>query len=250
LTNTLEYRPIVGDRLDELDRVVCVCCGWSGKEFEPFGHALRRNAQCPDCGSLERHRLIYTYLRSETPVFSQSARVLHIAPEPALARLFRAAPNVEYVSTDLSDIHVTIRMDITDILFRDDVFDCVICNHVLEHVPDDRGAMLEIRRVLKPSGFAILQVPLYDAQQTFEDPGAESDEDRVRLYGQRDHVRKYGRDYPDRLREAGFDLTVEAYPPGFTKDEAFRYGFGTTNLHVCRKQGAGRLRQRPSEGKS
>ena len=239
MTDVLETKPIVGDRLDEADQAVCVCCGWSGEEFAPFGLTPRPNAQCPECGSLERHRLVYMYLRAETTVFAKPVRVLHVAPEPALARLFKAAPNVEYVTTDLSDIHVTIRMDITDILFRDDVFDCVVCNHVLEHVPDDRAAMREMLRVLKPDGFAILQVPVYDMPATIEDLEATTDEDRLRLYGQRDHVRKYGGDYPDRLREAGFDLTVERYPPDFTREEAVKYGFGTANIYLCRKPRGG-----------
>jgi SAM-dependent methyltransferase len=143
-------------------------------------------------------------------------RVLHFAPERCIEQNLRAMPNVEYLSADLLDPRADVKTDITDLDFRDSSFDLVLCSHVLEHVPDDRAAMKEIRRVLVPGGTAIIQSPVnYDQPGTFEDPTVTDPEERLRLFSQRDHVRVYGPDLLDRLRDTGFDVTVvdaEAFP--------------------------------------
>jgi SAM-dependent methyltransferase len=141
-------------------------------------------------------------------------------------------PNLDYVSVDLYSRLAMINMDATDIKFPEGTFDCVLCYHVLEHIPDDKKAMSEILRVLKPGGWGILQVPIL-AETTIEDPAINSPEDRERVYGQSDHVRAYGLDYKDRLEDAGFIVTVDDYVSelggevvrrcGLEKDECIYY---------------------------
>lgn len=189
----------------------CPCCGSRVRHFLPFGVIPRPEAQCPICGSLERHRLIYLYLRKCTDLFDGRPKsVLHIAPEPIIGRLFRSVGFINYVSADLAPGEVTLRLDVTRIPFCDDSFDVIYCSHVLEHVPDDRMAMKEFRRVLKPSGWAILQVPITSAT-TFEDTTVTSPTERERLFGQQDHVRRYGLDYRERLEDAGFAVTADRF---------------------------------------
>ena len=139
--------------------------------------------------------------------------MLHIAPEPHLSQLFQKANLVDYLSADLCASKAMVKMDITDIRYSDNTFDVIYCSHVLEHVFDDRKAMREFYRVLKPSGWAILQVPIL-ADKTFEDSAVVYPEERERLFGQHDHVRQYGRDYKDRLIDAGFRVRVV----GFVKE--------------------------------
>jgi SAM-dependent methyltransferase len=186
------------------DAVHCPCCGGRFSRFLPAG-APARDAACPRCNSLERQRLLYLYLQERTPLFTQRLRVLHFAPEDCLQPALASLPNLDYVSADLAPGSASMTMDITRIAFPDASFDAVLCSHVLEHVPDDRRAMRELRRVLRPQGWAILQVPLDPARAaTFEDFSVTDEAGRERLFGQRDHVRVYGRDYPERLRAAGF----------------------------------------------
>jgi len=200
----------------------CTFCGTESSAFKPFGLSLevlrakdvvgggfRPNALCPCCGSLDRERLIEIYLRTETAIFSTPTTLLHVAPERCLTRVLRACPSIRYVSVDVGSRAAMVRMDITQMAFDSDFFDAVICNHVLEHVSSDSAALHELYRVLKLGGWAILQVPIALAlEQTLECPSITSREERARLYGQPDHVRLYGRDYPDRLKQFGFDVVT------------------------------------------
>lgn len=215
----------------------CPICGWKGKQFQPVGRIPRPNARCPRCNSFERHRALFLYLRDETRILTEPTRLLHFAPEPALTTVFERHANIDYVTTDLSGRNVSIRMDMTDLLFRDGVFDCVIASHVLEHVTDDHAAMREVRRVTKPSGFALLMVPIMGTPdgRTIEDPSIVDPEERVRAFGQHDHVRKYGRDFPDRARAAGLDVTVVSYPKQLGADAARLHALAPNEqLFVCR----------------
>ncbi len=149
------------------------------------------------------------YLRRCTSLFEDGGTLLHIAPEPRLEAELRAEGNLRYVSADkiLSRTSVMTAMDVTHLGFQSQIFDVVICNHVLEHVPDDVAAMREIRRVMKPDGWAILQVPISSTNPaTYEDERVQSEADRQREFGQADHVRVYGRDYVRRLESAGFQV--------------------------------------------
>jgi SAM-dependent methyltransferase len=190
----------------------CPCCEIQVRRFLPGGVTLRPNAQCPRCGSLERHRLLWLYLKYETDFFNQHLRVLDVAPTYFMQQKFRHCANLDYLSTGLDDLWVMTRMDIMAISFPDNHFDCVICYHVLEHITDDRQAMRELFRVLKPNGWAILQSPVdMTRATTLEDSRLTSSEERRNLFGQDDHLRVYGRDYIDRLSEAGFYVTPDTF---------------------------------------
>jgi SAM-dependent methyltransferase len=194
------------------------------------------NARCPRCGSLERHRLIWKYFASRTDLLDGGAkRVLHVAPEPQLGSLLQRLPGVDYLSIDLAEGAAMARMDVTDLALVDDSFDVIICSHVLEHVPDDRRAMRELFRVLRPGGWAILQVPIV-GDRTYEDWSVTMPEDRERVFGQRDHVRIYGRDYVNRLVETGFDVCEDSLPEQGDPRAARYYGLCPDEpIHFCRK---------------
>lgn len=197
----------------------CPVCASTVPAFRP-GPRGRPNACCPICGSLERHRLLWLYLQLSTPVFRVPTRLLHFAPERSLRDRFKMRANIDYVSGDLDSPIADVKLDIQELAFEDSSFDFILCSHVLEHIPDDRRAMAELRRVLRPGGVALVAVPLRDADTTLEDPSIVTPEDRERHYGQADHVRYYGRDFPSRLEAAGF--SVRADDPGGQLDEPFR----------------------------
>jgi SAM-dependent methyltransferase len=185
---------------------------WAGfdyavlREKDVVGGAYHRDDVCPRCQSNARERLVYRYLQDRTSIFNERVTVLHIAPEPHLRRRLREVPAIRYVTGDLAPRRVSLRLDIMMLPFPDESFDLVICNHVLEHVIDDQAAMRELHRVLRPGCRAVLQVPIGRVlQDTVEDPTATSEAERIRLFGQRDHVRLYAADdYMRRLAKAGF----------------------------------------------
>lgn len=186
----------------------CPICRSRLRRFLVFGLTRRSEARCPVCGALERHRFLWVFLQRRTDLFDpRSKRMLHLAPEPLLEARFRRLPQVRYLSADLCDPRAMERIDIMNIPHPDESFDLIFCNHVLEHVADDRRAMGELRRVLRSGGWVAIQVPLRDGP-TLEDPSATDPEARERLYGQKDHVRFYGLDIKERLEESG--LRVEA----------------------------------------
>lgn len=203
----------------------CPICKGNFRGFQDAGVSPRPNAKCPGCGALERHRLVWRYLEDRTDIFQRrEMRMLHVAAEPCLASRLRHVVGAGYLTADLIQ-PADIKMDITDIQFPDDSFDIVYCSHVLEHVPDDRKAMREFHRVLKPTGFALLLVPI-TVEQTVEDPSVTDPQERLRLFGQDDHVRRYGRDYIDRLREAGFSVEMIRADDFLTTDEIERTAVG------------------------
>lgn len=225
------------------DKVQCPCCGKRFQCFLPSGHPPRPHAQCPHCHSLERQRLVWLYLKNESTLFSREHRILHVAPEKALMRQFVKQANISYQAIDMFTApqykyaKVTRVMDVGRMSFEDSSFDFALCMHVLEHVDDDRQAMCEIHRSLRPGAFAILQVPI-DAtrKQTYEDPAITGPREREKAFGQDDHVRLYGLDYKNRLEEAGFRVEVVDYYGRFTKEEVFRYGLVKDDLYICKKQ--------------
>lgn len=178
--------------------------------FGPFGSQRRERVLCPACGTVERHRLLYLFLRDQTNFFRDELSVIHFSPNPGLYELFRRQPNLWYTAVNRSpdDGTTPLEVDLTRTHFPNDHFDVGICYHVLEHVADDRRAMSELRRVLKPNGWAAVQVPLRDGE-TLEDPRYDTPELRALHYGQSNHVRFYGRrDFAGRLRAAGFEVDV------------------------------------------
>ncbi len=183
--------------------LLCPLCGRRAARFLPFGLGRRRNAQCPHCGSLERHRFLWIYLMERTPFFRRRLRVLHTAPEPCLEAPFRARHGRGYVTLDRFDPRADVTADLTGLPFPDGRFDVVVSSHVLEHVPDDRAALREIARVLKPSGWAVLLFPYDPRGPTREDPAMDTPARRLAAYGHPYHYRIYGTDTPERLARAG-----------------------------------------------
>lgn len=183
--------------------------------FLPYGYETQRpNVLSPSTLSLERHRLLWLYLQSETDFFTskEKKRVLHFAPEQPFYRRFRAQTNLDYTTTDLVSPLADVRADICNLPFGDESYDLVLCNHVLEHVVDDTEAMRELYRVLKPGGMGIFQVPQdLSREATFSDDTITDPRERARAFGQYDHVRVYGRDYFDKLRDVGFTVVEEDY---------------------------------------
>jgi SAM-dependent methyltransferase len=182
----------------------CPVCQTYASSFQPWGLVRRLEARCPYCHSLERHRLVWLFFERRTNLLSpHPKRMLHVAPEQSFQVRLSRMKGVQYVSADLMKPRAAVRMDVTRIPYQDHAFDVIYCSHVLEHVAEDRLAMREFHRVLHPNGWAVLQVPI-GAGLTFEDPSIQAPEDREQAFGQRDHVRRYGIDYQDRLIESGF----------------------------------------------
>jgi len=213
--------------------VECPCCGWKGKEFLLVGTDYKRKALCPGCDSLERHRLYYLYL-SKIINKEKNLKVLHFAPEKAIKRLFESYKNINYLNVDIDSAKAMKKEDITNISFDNNSFDIIFCSHVLEHIEDDRKAMKELYRVLKKGGFAILQVPL-SGENTLENPLVTNPEERERLFGQNDHVRIYGKDYKDRLEEAGFRVSVERFADSLSKECIINFDLSIESIYLCKK---------------
>ncbi len=218
----------------------CPVCHHTYTKFFPYGRKpVRDNALCFHCLSLERHRLLWLYLKERTAFFHDPLRVLHIAPELCFINRFENLPNLDYITADLESPLAKVKMEIHHIPFGDDEFDVAICNHVMEHVDNDIRAMEEIRRVLKPGGWAIIQSPLmgWHLNKTFEDPNITDPDERERVYGQSDHVRLYGKDYPDRLRRAGFKVKEDDYVKTLPGDMIKRYALpGGEIIYLCVKE--------------
>jgi SAM-dependent methyltransferase len=189
--------------------------GKSFKSFLPYGYGNQRsNVLSPSTLSLERHRLLWLYLQNETTFFTSTnkLKVLHFAPEQAFYKIFRNQQNLDYITTDLLSPLADVKADICNLPFADNQYDIILCNHVLEHIPDDTKAMQELYRVLKTGGMAILQIPQdLKRKVTFTDDTITNQKERAAIFGQYDHVRIYGRDYFDKLRSIGFTVVEEDY---------------------------------------
>lgn len=188
--------------------IECPVCGHISEHFLPVGKiTVRPNAKCPSCGAYERHRLIGWYLIGQSMI-APNLRVLEIGPTPCLQSIIAKAGG-EVVSIDLAERSGSICMDVEKMSFPDDSFDAVLCIHVLEHVTHDDLALKEIFRVLKPGGWAVLMVPIFENRPaTDEDPSVIDPAERERRFGQSDHVRLYGSDYADRCIAAGFRMEI------------------------------------------
>lgn len=203
----------------------CPFCGFKAKDFSPIGldipvleekkviGAGRRNGKCYKCGSIDRERLIYIYLKNIINIFdNKKIRILHLAPEKNLSKMLMKSGFEKYICGDLftegySYPDYVQNMNVLNIPYESEFFDMIICNHLLEHVPADAKAMAELFRVLKPDGKAILQVPISkNSDKTFEDFTVTNPKDREVVFGQFDHVRIYGQDYADRLSAVGFKV--------------------------------------------
>ncbi len=217
------------------DAVYCVCCEQSFSSFMP--HRSRNNVKCPNCKVMVRHRVIWLYLKRNWTVKPNAhVRFLHVAPEPAISRLVTQLENIEYVSIDINPNRAMYAMDLTNITFEENSFDIILCSHVLEHIPDDRKAMRELYKVLKPGGFAILLVPIDKSRsETYENWQLTTPEERLIHFGQEDHVRWYGLDYADRLADAGFKVKILPVVDIVDKSDMERYGIRPMDMYVCYK---------------
>jgi len=212
--------------------------GQSFRKFLAYGYEdQRENVLSPSTLSLERHRLLWLYLKNETGLFTDKINLLHFAPEQAFYKRFRKMKNLEYTTTDLNSPLADVKADICNLPFKDNSFDFILCNHVLEHIPDDTKAMQELYRVLKPGGSAVLQIPQdLKRETTFEDNSITSRKERAKIFGQYDHVRVYGRDYFNKLRSIGFNVQEVDYTSSLTTLEIDKYRLAKGEIiPVCTK---------------
>ncbi len=212
--------------------------GKSYRKFLPYGYGKQReNALSPGTLSLERHRQMWLYLQNETDFFTKNYKVLHIAPEQEFLRKFKKMKNLDYTSADLFSPIVDVKADILDLPFEDESFDVIFCNHVLEHIEDDRKAMSELYRVMKKGGWGILQVPMKNSlEKTYEDFTITDPKERQKNFGQYDHVRWYGMDYFDRLKAVGFDAEANFYSQKFSDADIKKFGLNRNEiLPIVRK---------------
>ena len=223
------FRELIRKAVLRGDTVHCPVCDRGAIAYLPSGSPPRPHVLCPFCGSRERARMAWLFLK-ERKVLRAGLRVLHVAPERCLSERLTSLPGVKYTAGDKFTPGYdyppgTIDLDITAMPFAADSFDLIMCSHVLEHVPDDRGAIEELFRVLAPGGMAILMVPIaLERAATDEDPSVTDPRERIRRFGQFDHVRLYGRDYVDRLRAAGFEVIEDAMTERMDAESVFRYG--------------------------
>jgi SAM-dependent methyltransferase len=231
------------------NNVHCNLCDGNFITFLPFGLIKRANAQCPGCGSLERHRLSWHYILNQTDLLTSNnvQRLMHVAPETVIYNKLFGNQKIDYVpcvkiGEDEVDEYPTgtIDVDITNVQFGDNSFDAIYCSHVLEHVPEDVKAMKEFFRILKPGGWAMLQVPIDKSRsETYEDFSITDPKEREKAFGQFNHVRLYGMDYIDRLKLAGFEVNPIPYAKSFTQGDIFRNGFDKEELlFICKKNNA------------
>lgn len=201
--------------------------GKSYRKFLPYGYggAIRENVLAPGTHSLERHRLIWLYLQQRGDFFGDKPlKMLHVAPEQCFHWRFKKQSNLEVLTGDIESPLADIHFDLHEIPLEDNRFDVIFCNHVLEHVTDDRQCLRELYRVMAPGGWGIFQVPhLPDQKVTDEDPSITDPRERERRFGQYDHVRAYGPDYADRLREAGFTVETLVMSDILPAEEVERY---------------------------
>lgn len=206
--------------------------GKSYRTFLPYGYGkTRAGVLAPGTLSLERHRLLWLFLKAETPLFTQSLKLLHIAPEQAFYNRFKKLKNLDYTTVDLYSPLAMVKANICALPFKDNSFDAILCNHVLEHITDHKKAISELYRVLKPGGWGVFQVPqALDRATTFEDHSITNPKERAVIFGQYDHVRIYGRDYGTFLTQAGFLFKAIDYTAKIGSEEIKKFGLASGEL--------------------
>ena len=199
--------------------------GKTFKQFLPYGYGKQRNSVLsPSTLSLERHRLLWLYLGEETNFFTEYHKVLHFAPEQAFYKRFKKMKNLDYTTTDLNSPLADVKADICNLPFEENSFDVILCNHVLEHIPDDTQAMKELYRIMKTGGMGVFQIPQdLSRDKTFEDNSITDKKKRAKIFGQYDHVRVYGKDYFDKLRSVGFKVEEVDYTSQLSEEDIKKY---------------------------
>lgn len=215
------------------DKYYCPICERSYKTFLPAGENLEGNSKCPGCSSLERQRLLWLYLTQKLEIPKQNIRLLNIAPDFAIQNKLKSLSHLDYLSIDLESKLAMKNEDLTNLSFSDNSFDAILCYHVLEHIVDDKKAMSEIYRVLKPNGWAIIQTPVEkEREKSFENFNVTTPAERRKLFGQDDHVRIYGRDYIERLKSTGFNVTEDDFINSFSFTDIEKFVLDKNEL-IC-----------------
>lgn len=221
------------------NKVECPVCEHSFSKFLSYGSKVkhRENVLCPYDLTLERHRLMWLYLKGETSFFEDPIELLHIAPEQCFHKKFKNQKNLKYLTGDLESPIADLHFDLHDIPLEDNRFDVIFCNHVLEHVDDAMQCMKELYRVMKPGGWGIMQVPQdFTRDKTYEDPTITSPEEREKHFWQKDHVRLFGKDYPEWLTKVGFEVEEFVVKKEFTKEDIDRFRLPSNEiLYIARK---------------
>lgn len=215
----------------------CIICG---NEFDYFlaggsteelfskhhiiGGGYRKNCACPKCGIIDRERWLYYVIKNKTDIEKLNGKILHFAPEKSIIDYISSNKNIDYYTCDIQIGRAMHIVDITNIQFKDETFDYVICNHVMEHIPNEKKAISEIKRVLKKDGKWIFSFPICTDMVTQEDKKVVSAEDRLRLYGQEDHVRLYGKDFAKRFEKYGLNIEIYSPKKELKKDKIEQYG--------------------------
>ncbi len=218
------FQPLLGILLSG-DKFTDPIDGKSFRKFLSYGYnKLRKNALSPSTLSLERHRLLWLYLKNETVLFEKKIKLLHFAPEQAFYKRFKKLSNIQYDTIDINSPLAKIKADICDLPIKENTYDFILCNHVLEHVLDDNKAMSELYRVLKKGGIGIFQVPIdMKREKTFQDDSITDKLERNKIFGQYDHVRIYGKDYFNKLEDTGFKVQQVDYSKKFSDKEILKF---------------------------
>ncbi len=220
------------------NKVYCPVCDHKFSKFLPYGRLNpRENALCPSCLSLERHRLMHLFLKNETDFYTSNPRVLHVAPEYCFIERFENYLGDQYITADIESPLAKVKMDLHQIPFPENSFDVIFCNHVLEHVKNDVVCMQEIRRVMKPNGFALCQSPQrYDLETTYEDASITDPREREIHFLQNDHLRIYGSDFGKQLENSGFTVIPYNMIEKLGKTESIRMALPLEEIiYMCKK---------------
>jgi predicted SAM-dependent methyltransferase len=216
------------------NNVECPVCEKSFRKFLSYGSdvAHRENILCPYDLTLERHRVMWLYLKNKSDFFTQpNLKVMHIAPEQCFYPKFKKQKNLDYTTGDLVSPLADLHFDLHHIPLEDNQYDVVFCNHVMEHVKDDLQCMKELYRIMKPGGWGIMQVPIDSTRtETYEDWSITDPKEREKHFWQYDHVRLYGLNYPKRLEEAGFRVEIVDFSKELPQEKFERYRIPKSEL--------------------
>lgn len=220
----------VVDLVSRADERECNICGWRGRQFYPNTGPGYDDYEttCPGCRGIDRHRSLLALLTSRSDFFAVGSRVIEVAPMRGFEALCLAQPGVHYTSFDLVR-HALEVGDITDMRYGAATADYFVCFHVLEHIPAEHDALAEIRRVLKPGGTAVFQVPIdWESGSTIEYGGPDP-----RDVG---HVRRYGRNFGEVISAVGFDVEAVDVTETYDAETIDRFGLSQEPIYFARKQ--------------